>query len=59
MAPNITESMYVKYDVDGKDYLSSEVFVDHKKNSSAFSVENQEKRGKKPEKVNSWLGYLL
>ena len=37
----IAESMYARCDVDGKEDLSSEAFIEHRKNGSALSVEDQ------------------
>ena len=37
----IAESMYAHCDVDGNEYLSLEAFIDHRKNGSALSAEDQ------------------
>ena len=41
-APNvIAESMYAQCDVDINEYISLEAYVDHRKNGSSLSVEEQ------------------
>ena len=45
----IVESMYAQFDFDGKEYLLLEVFINHKKNSSALSVNDQKLVVKVPE----------
>ena len=37
----ISESMYVQCDLDGNEYLLLEAFIDHRKNGSALSVDDQ------------------
>ena len=37
----IAESMYAQYDVDANKYLLLEAFIDHRKNGSALSAEDQ------------------
>ena len=37
----IAESMYAQCDVNGNEYLLLEAFIDHQKNHSALSVEDQ------------------
>ena len=37
----IAESTYAQCDVDGYEYLLLEAFIDHKRNGSALSVEDQ------------------
>ena len=51
----VAESMYAQCVVDGNVYLFLEAFINHRKNGSALSVEDQ----KVVKKVNSWLGHLL
>ena len=37
----IVESMYAQCDVNGNEYLLLEAFIDHRKNGSALSAEDQ------------------
>ena len=37
----IAESMYAQCNVDGNEYLLLEAFINHRKNGSALSVEDQ------------------
>ena len=37
----IAESMYAQCDLNGNEYLLLESFIDHRKNGSALSVEDQ------------------
>ena len=39
----IAELMYVQCDVDGNEFLLSKAFINHQKNGSALSIEDQKK----------------